>query len=227
MWVRTSSNRHTHSGCHVRMSTWFRFTHQAFRVCLRDLESSFRCTLPHQRDIFALITSDINEYEFKWDVSNYYRATSTPTADAFVKRQRCESQGIIINCAKVLLLAMRILSLYCWLCLFLWHTYLGMSMKHGVFRLSQTEDSLLSPLLGKNHAGIVWSVAERHATAEAGVYKFFRYFRFPVETNVIDHLHARAKEFITYDDISGGAFQATYRKDREKAHSNRWTLACI
>ena len=89
-------------------------------------------------------------------------------------------------------------------------TYLGMSMKHGVFRLSQTEDSLLSSFLGKNHAGIVRSVAERQATAEVGMYKFFRY----EERNVMDHLHARAKEFVTYDVISAGAFQATERTEK-------------
>ena len=63
----------------------------------------------------------------------------------------------------------------------------------------------------KNHAGIVRSVAERHFSAEAGVYKFFWYYE---ETNVVVHLHARAKEFFTYDVISGGAFQATERTEK-------------
>ena len=54
-------------------------------------------------------------------------------------------------------------------------------------------------------------MAEKHATAEVGVYKFFRYYE---EINVIDHLHAMAKEFVTYGDISGGAFQATERTEK-------------
>ena len=40
--------------CLQRMSTQFRITRQAFRVCLQDLESSFRCTLPQQRDIYRI-----------------------------------------------------------------------------------------------------------------------------------------------------------------------------
>ena len=65
---RTSINRHACSArgvciwdlssralCPPRMSTRFRFTREAFRVCLRELESSFRCMLPCEQDIYMYI----------------------------------------------------------------------------------------------------------------------------------------------------------------------------
>ena len=51
---RTSIYHHARSACHVCTSMQFRFMRQAFRVHLCDLESSFRCTLPRQRDIYVI-----------------------------------------------------------------------------------------------------------------------------------------------------------------------------
>ena len=75
---RPSINRHARSArgvriwdlssralCPRRTSTRFRFTREAFRVRLRELESSFRRTLPCQRDIRMYVCTYYSHYMFE------------------------------------------------------------------------------------------------------------------------------------------------------------------
>ena len=54
---RTSINCHAHSVRGVATYMGFRFTREAFRVRLQELESLFRRTLPRQRDIYPIYTT--------------------------------------------------------------------------------------------------------------------------------------------------------------------------